>query len=167
MSIATKIKEQALKALSFVFSDRIANRVTRVFSRRLVDQIGGHATDKLLELLLGGMAIAFLLSRAFRANIRGFSGKYVFMTEDGAVGATARFDGKRMHVDHHAASDWTARVRFKNAAGLRRFLFGKNQDILDSILANDVEMDGNVNYIFKFGFLARDLEQRLGLQATP
>ena len=166
MSIATKIKEQALKALSFVFSDRVANRVTRVFSRRLVDQIGGRATNDLLVLLLRGMATAFLLSRAFRDNIRGFAGKYVFMTEDGAVGATARFDGKRMHVDDAPAADWTVRVRFKNAAGLRRFLFGKNQDILDSILANDVETDGNVSYIFKFGFLARDLERRLGLQAA-
>jgi hypothetical protein len=166
MSIASKIREQALKALSFVFSDRIANRMTRVFSRRLVEQIRSRATDDLLELLLDGMAMAFLLSRSFRDNIRGFSAKYVFTTADGSVGASARFDGKLMHVDDKPADDWTVRVRFKDAAGLRRFLFGKNQDILDSVLANDVEMDGNLNYIFKFGFMARDLERRLGLQAA-
>jgi len=165
MSIATKIKDQALKALSFVFSDRIANRITRVFSRRLTGQIRDGATDDLLELLLRGMAMAFLLSRSFRDNIRGFSAKYVFTTADGAVGATARFDGKSMHVDHKAADDWTVRVCFKDAAGLRRFLFGNNQDVLESVLANDVEIDGNLNYIFKFGFLARDLERRLSLRA--
>ena len=166
MSIATKIKEQALKALSFVFSDRIANRVTRAFSRRLVEQFRGGATDAMVELLLEGMATAFLLSRSFRDNIRGFSARYVFTTEDGSVGASARFDGKRMHVEREPVDHWTVRVRFKNADRLRRFLFSKNQDILQSILDNDVEMDGNVNYIFKFGFLARDLERRLGLQAT-
>lgn len=166
MSMATKIKDHALKALSFMFSDRIANRVTRVFSRRLVEQIRDRATDDLLELLLDGMALAFLVSRSYRSNITGFSGRYVFATEDGPVGATAWFDGKRMHVAHRPSDDWTVRVRFKNAAGLRRFLFGKNQDILDSILANDVEMDGNVNYIFKFGFMARDLERRLGVQVA-
>lgn len=166
MSIATKIKEQALKALSFVFSDRIANRVTRVFSRRLVEQFRGRATDALVERLLEGMATAFLLSRSFRDNIQGFSARYVFATEDGSVGVSARFDGKRMHVEHEPVDDWTVRVRFKDANRLRRFLFGKNQDILQSILDNDVEMDGNVNYLFKFGFLARDLERRLGLPAT-
>lgn len=166
MSIATKIREQALKALSFVFSDRVANRATRVFSRRLLEQIRDRATDDLLDLLLHGMAMAFLLSRSFRDNIRGFSAKYVFTTENDKVGVSAWFDGKVMHVDDKPAEDWTVRVRFKDAAGLRRFLFGKNQDILDSILANDVEMDGNINYIFKFGFMARDLERRLGLRAA-
>jgi hypothetical protein len=166
MSIATKIKEQALKALSFVFSDRIANRVARVFSRRLVEQFRGRATNELVEFLLEGMATAFLLSRSFRDNIQGFSATYVFMTEGGSVGTSARFDGKRMHVEHQPVDDWTVRVRFRDASGLRRFLFSKNQDILQSILDNDVEMDGNVNYIFKFGFLARDLERRLGLQAS-
>lgn len=166
MSIATKLKEQALKALSFMFSDRIANRVTRVFSRRLVEQFRGRATDALVELLLEGMATAFLLSRSFRDNIQGFSARYVFATEDGSVGVSARFDGKQMHVEREPVDDWTVRVRFKDANRLRRFLFGKNQDILQSILDNDVEMDGNVNYIFKFGFLARDLERRLGLPAT-
>lgn len=166
MSIATKIKEQALKALSFVFSDRIANRVSRVFSRRLVEQFRGRVTNDLVELLLKGMATAFLLSRSFRDNIRGFSARYVFTTDDGSVKTSARFDGKRMHVEHEPAGDWTVRVRFRDARALQRFLFGKNQDILQSILDNDVEMDGNVNYIFKFGFLARDLERRLGLQAT-
>lgn len=166
MSITIKIKEQVLKVLSFVFSDRVANLLTRIFSRRLVAQIRGRATDDFLELLLEGMALAFLLSRSYRDNIRGFSAKYVFTTADGAVGASARFDGKSMHVDREAARDWTVRVCFKNAEALRRFLFGKNQDILGSLLANEVEVSGNVNYIYKFGFMARDLERRAGLQAA-
>lgn len=165
MSMTTRIKEQALKALSFVFSDRVASRVTRVFSRRLVEQLRTRATDDLLELLLDGMSIAFLLSRSFRDNIRGYSARYVFMTETGSVGASAIFDGKHMRVSDEPVDDWTVRVRFKNPDGLRRFLFGKNQDILDSILANDVEMDGNVNHLFKFGYMARTLERRLGLAA--
>ena len=166
MSILTWIKEQALKALSFFFSDRIADRLTGLFSRRLVEQIRNRATDDFLKLLLRGMAVAFALSRSYRDNIRGFSAKYVFATADGAVGASARFDGKRMHVNRKAADDWTVRVRFKDAAALRRFLFSKNQDIVDSILKNEVEVDGNINYIYKFGFMARDLERRVGLQAA-
>ena len=59
--------------------------------------------------------------------------------------------------------DWNVRVTFKNPAALRDFLFSQNQDILDSILANTVEVDGNLNYIYKFGFMARDIRKRIGL----
>jgi hypothetical protein len=54
------------------------------------------------------------------------------------------------------------RVRFTDGAALRRFLFAEDQDILDSLLANEVELTGNLNYIYKFGFMARDLQRRLG-----
>jgi hypothetical protein len=87
----------------------------------------------------------------------------VFTTADGKLAATARFDNGDMHVDTKAASDWTVRVKFTDAAALRRFLFATGQDILGSILDNDVELDGNVNYVYKLGFMARDLEHRLGL----
>jgi hypothetical protein len=30
-------------------------------------------------------------------------------------------------------------------------------------LANEVAVDGNLNYIYKFGFMARDLVHRLGV----
>ena len=46
---------------------------------------------------------------------------------------------------------------------MNAFLFSRDQDILDSLLANDVELDGNLNYIYKFGFMARDLGRRLGV----
>jgi hypothetical protein len=45
---------------------------------------------------------------------------------------------------------------------LRDFIFSRDQDILNSILANQVEVDGNLNYIYKFGFMARDLAKRVG-----
>jgi hypothetical protein len=48
---------------------------------------------------------------------------------------------------------------------LRAFLLSKNQDILDSVLANTVEVDGNLNYIYKFGFMVRDLIRRLGFDS--
>ena len=89
----------------------------------------------------------------------------MFTAEGGGVGATARFDGGRIHVDEEPAQDWTVRVRFANANALRSFLFSKDQDILNSVLRNEVEVDGNINYIYKFGFMARQLERRLGLQA--
>jgi hypothetical protein len=162
MSTLAQLRPQALRTLSFLFSDGLANRMTHLFSRKLVEQIRTCATDDFLEALFKAMDLAFCLSRSYRENIRDFSARYVFTTADGAVGVTAWFDDGEMHVDSKAAKEWTVHVQFTDAAALRRFLLGKSQDILDSILANEVQVHGNINYIYKFGFMARDLQRRLG-----
>ena len=128
----------------------------------------GEVTDKFLELLLGCMDLSFYLSRVFGTgyhdNIKEFSATYVFRSEDGAVGATAVFADGDMVVRHEAAErGWTARVTFKSAQALRNFLFSKNQDILNSLLKNEVAVEGNVNYIHKFAYMARNLLHRLNL----
>ena len=56
------------------------------------------------------------------------------------------------------------KVEFADAGALNTFLFSKSQDILDSLLDNTVKVEGNVNFIFKFGFMARDLGHRLGVE---
>ena len=68
-----------------------------------------------------------------------------------------------MVVHEEALNQWDVKVTFKNAQALRDFLFSGDQDIVDSLLKNEVEVDGNLNYIYKFGFMARDLEHRLGI----
>ena len=69
-----------------------------------------------------------------------------------------------MKVYDEEIDKWNVRITFKDAPALQAFLFSKNQDILDSILKNEVEVDGNLNYINKFGFMARDLMRRFGVQ---
>jgi hypothetical protein len=68
-----------------------------------------------------------------------------------------------MKVHKKDVDKWNVRITFKDAPALHAFLFSKNQDILDSLLRNEVEVDGNLNYIHKFGFMARDLIRRLGV----
>jgi hypothetical protein len=157
------LRRKALRLLSRMFSDQTAHRLARFLSRKLVDQLRDEATDAFLELLLHGMDIAFALDRSYRRdNLEGLRARYVFATRDGKVGATVQFEDGDMKVSGTASDDFTARVRFKDAAALRRFLFAENQDVLDSLLRDEVEIDGNVNYVYKFGFMARDLEERLG-----
>ncbi len=132
-------------------------------SKRIKDQIYGEVTDEFLELLLKGMDLAFFFSGGYRKNIEGFKGRYLFRTADNMVTASAIFQDGDMQVRENGIKDWDVMVTFKNAAALRSFLFSKDQDILNSILANEVEVDGNLNYIYKFGFLAKDLGRRLGV----
>ncbi len=79
------------------------------------------------------------------------------------MAAAATFKDGDMKVHEEAVDDWNVCITFKDAAALNAFIFSRDQDILDSLLANDVEVDGNLNYVYKFGFMARDLGRRLGV----
>jgi hypothetical protein len=161
--MASTLKRVALKPIPHVLGDNVGEKLARAFAGSLKDEISGAVTDKFLELLLGGMDLAFCLSKSYRKNIQDFRARYAFATADGAVGASAAFEGGNMSVLTKAVDDWNTRVTFKNAAALRRFIFSKDQDILDSLLRNEVEVDGNLNLLYKFGFMARDLARRLGV----
>jgi hypothetical protein len=159
----TRINHFLLKLLSWFLPDRLLLRLMRKQIDNLRCALEGTLTDKFLEILLGGMGLAFLLLRGFRRNLTGFSGRYLFRTADGAVAAGARFANGHMQVLHEEDRAYDVAITFQNPAALRKFLFSRDQDILASILANEVTVDGNLNYIYKFGFMARDLVHRLGV----
>ena len=160
----SKFKRALLRPIPYLFSDSTGRLLIKRWSKDLTKQIYGRVTDKFLELLLKGMDLAFYLSKGYRKNIKDFKARYVFRTHDQLVGATANFRDGDMSVHEGAQDDWDARITFKNAAALRSFIFSKDQDILNSLLKNEVEVDGNLNYIYKFGFMARDLAHNLGIQ---
>lgn len=161
--MAFMLKRALLRPIPYIFSDRVGCFITRLWSRKLREELYGKVTDRFLELLLRGMDLAFYLSKGYRKNIKGFNGRYLFRTADNLVAATANFKDGDMQVHGESIDDWDVRVTFKDAAALSAFIFSKDQDILDSILANAVEVDGNLNYVYKFGFMARDLGHRIGV----
>lgn len=134
------------------------------WTKQLEKEFVGTVTDKFLERLLGGMDAAFLLFKDYRRNIEGFEGRYLFVTQDGEVNVAAIFKNGDMKVHENAIDSYDVKVTFKDAPALLKFLFSRNQDILNSLLANEVETDGNLNYLYKFGFMARDLMRRIGIQ---
>jgi len=138
--------------------------LARLVNRRLKKELSAKATDKFLELLLSGMDLAFSISKGYRKNIEDFKAGYVFRTTDKRVSTAVSFkDGDmKVYEDEDDIERWDVRVTFKDSQALISFLFSKNQDIVSSLLANEVEVDGNLNYIYKFGFMARDLVRRIG-----
>lgn len=161
--MASRLKKSVIKPVGYLLPDKLGNLITRLFSKRLIDELLGEVTDKFLEILLYGMNFAFWLSRGYRKNIKDFEGRYLFRTADNVVAASAIFKDGDMDVCSDAIDGWNVRITFKDDAALRAFLFSQNQDILNSILANEVEVDGNFNYLYKFGFMARDLAHRIGV----
>ena len=161
--MASPLKRIVLRPVPYLFSDRAGLFITKLWSKRLREELYGKVTDTFLELLLRGMDLAFCLSKGYRRNIKDFEGRYLFRTADHLVAAAAIFADGNMKVHEEDIEDWNVRVTFKDAAALRAFLFSRDQDILDALLKNEVELDGNLNYIYKFGFMVRDLARRLGV----
>jgi hypothetical protein len=161
--MASKKKRGALYSIIRLVPDRVGLFITRLKFRPLKAAIEGRITDKFLELLLTGMDLAFFLFKGYRKNIIGFEGTYLFRTPDNLVASAAIFTSGQMEIDPEGAvQDWDIRVTFKDQSALRDFIFSKDQDILNSILENKVEVDGNLNYLYKFGFMVSDLGRRLG-----
>ena len=160
--MASVIKRTALSPVFYLLPDMAGELVARIFSRRLREQFVGKVMDEFLEILLKGMDLAFCLSSGYRKNIKNFKGKYLFRTSNGLVAASAVFARGDMKVKRDAIDDWDVRITFKDAVALKDFIFSKDQDILNSLLKNEVEVDGNLNYIYRFGFMARDLGKRIG-----
>ncbi len=163
--MASLFKRTVLKPVPYLLTDRGGALVAGALCRSLKKELEGAVTDKFLDFLLKGMDISFCLSRSYRKNIEGFEGSYLFVTADESVNEAVTFKGGNMHVEGEPKEsfDWDTRVSFKDAAALREFLFSENQDILNSILKNEVEVDGNLNHIYRFGFLAKDLRNRIGI----
>jgi len=157
------IKQFIYRMLAYILPRSAAAMVARWLSRDFVQEVEGAATDLFVEALLGGMEAALWLCRDYRRNILGFKARYVIESDRGEVAATADFDGKHMHVHRSALSSPTVRIRFKNAAALRSFLLSEDQDILDSVLADQVEVEGNLNYVYKLGYMAKNLQLRMKL----
>jgi len=134
----------------------------------LRDYLEAKLMDAFLDGLMEGMEIAFspvgsVILPGFKDNIKGYNARYLF-TAGPKVATSAIFSNGGLDVQGKAISDWDTRVSFSTPAALRQFLLSKDQDILDSILKNEVEVDGNLAMIYKFGYISRNLLGRLGIK---
>jgi hypothetical protein len=132
--------------------------------------VENRSTEWFLKLFLWFFGLSFRLSPELRKNIEDFEATYVFKTEDGSVKESAVFrkdgnGGTVMVREDKPVPDPDVTVVFKNAYVLKRYLYSlADQDILELILQNDVQLDGNWNYVCKFLFMIRDLRSTVGLE---
>lgn len=161
--MASRLKRIALRPIPYVFSDRVGATIAKWFSKDLSREITARVTDDFLKLLLRGMDLSFCLSKGYRRNIKGFRGKYLFRTENDEVVAAATFEGGNMRVHGNAIEQPDVQVTFEDPEALKSFLLSTDRDIINSVLENKVAVEGNLNYIYKFGFMVADLAKRLGI----
>lgn len=124
--------------------------------------------EEFLEILLKLMSVSFCLDKRLRRHIEDFRGLIQFRSKDNEIRIIAEFKNnklkpKELKPNQELKTAPNATVIFKNAEGLMNFLLpkGGKRDILRSILKNEVVLDGNFNYIYRFGFIATHLQLQL------
>ena len=157
------VSQVTLRVASAILPDRVQESLVPRFCGDLVDELNGAATDGFLEALLRGMGVSFALSRSYRRNIEGFAAVMVFRTKDDRVGATAVFKSGKLKIESEARSTFDTRISFRNADGLRNSLLAGDQNILETMLSDPVDAEGNLSYLYRFGYLAKELTLMLGV----
>jgi hypothetical protein len=126
--------------------------------KEIFESFDSEVTGEFLELLLNAMRLSYIFNKDFRKNIEGFEGRYLFKSRDGKITVAAVFENGRMNVMEKEIRDTDITVSFRSAKALREFIFSPKPDILGSILRQDVVVDGNFNYMYKFAYMAKHLQ---------
>jgi hypothetical protein len=156
-------RQAALRAASAVLPERVQESLVPRFCGDLQSQLNDTLTDGFLEALLRGMQAAFALSRNYRRNIEDFKAVFVFRTRDERVGATAVFRNGSLTVESKPRSVFDTRISFRDAAGLRNSLLAGDENILETMLSDPVDAEGNLSNLYRFGYLAKELTLQLGV----
>ena len=130
--------------------------------KKFLDCISSEVAEGFLKTLLSLMAVVFTLDGAYRKNIEGFNGRYLFKSKNGSIKVAALFGHNRLEVREEEIPDPDVTILFKDSKALMNYLLTPKPDILGSMLRQEVTLDGNLNYLYRFAYMAK----RLQLMAT-
>jgi hypothetical protein len=130
----------------------------RQASEKLGEMISSEVAEGFLDTLLRVMSLVFLIDKKFCRNIDGFHGRYLFRSQDRRIMVSAVFKDNRLKVSKKEISDTHVTVIFRNAKALMGFILSPKPDIIGSLLRQDITIDGNLNYAYKFIYMARHLQ---------
>jgi hypothetical protein len=125
--------------------------------RQLISRYG----DTLFTGLLHLMGLAYASDPALRQHLAGFEGRYRFRIEDRDFLLSAHFSESGIRLRPGDAGETDVAIAFKDAGALVDFLLSPNPDILDAVLKQDLSVEGNLNYLFKFAYMAKRLQQTM------
>jgi len=142
----------------------------KLFVRKtLVRQLKEEVTEEFLMILLQFLRIACCLDKYLGESIENFNGKIEFRSENKGIRVVAEFrDGhlypEELEPDEPLIPPANASVVFKNPEAVKNFLLPEGglegrRDVLRSYLNNEIRLEGNFNYIYRFGFLATHLQR--------
>jgi hypothetical protein len=125
--------------------------------KRVVKAITSEMTETFLEFLLWGMKLFFIIDQDYRRNINDFKGMLRFRDRAGRVNVLVKFAHGKMTTSEDPAPAADVTILFKDERSLRDFIIAPKKDILNSLLHNEINISGNFNYLYKFGYMANHL----------
>ncbi len=122
--------------------------------KKLIDVIEGRITENVMSIVLDLMSVLLVLDKGYRRNINGFEAVYVFTDQQGDFYVAAQFHNGRLSVHNKKVKEPTFTLRFRDNEALIKMFFSGAPDILNAMLNQQVDFEGNVNYINKFAYMA-------------
>lgn len=134
-----------------------ARRFERKVAEEFIRGIEGEVAETIIIVLLSLMKLRFMVDRSYRKNIENFKGRYKFKSEVGGIAVLVNFDNGKMDFKETDANGANVTCTFKDGKSLINLLLSKDRDILRGLLKNEITLTGNLNYMYKFGFMANHL----------
>ncbi len=131
--------------------------------KKMIKRIETELLDDFLELLLKAVRLVLCVDRKYRRNIKDFNARYAFRSQDGEIAASAIFKNNKMKVKKDEIPDTNVTVIFKDGKALWEFLMAPDPDVFAFVLENKLSYEGNLNYLMKFGYMAKHLKFMFGM----
>jgi len=138
--------------------DLITQQAQKKLWEKFQNSFSSEVAEEFLQTLLTLMQIVFVVNHEYRRNIKNFEGRYQFCSKDGEVMIAAVFHNNRMDVMEKKIDRPDITITFRDGKTLLNFIISPRQDILGSMLRHDVVTEGNLNYLYKFGYMAKQLQ---------
>lgn len=141
------------KRLTDCFEKKL-KKLLENFEKQFLDVVEGRITENALDAVLNLMSVLFVLDKDYRKNIEGLEAVLVFTDQADDFYVAATFHKNRLKVSNKKVSDPSLTLRFRDNDTLIKLLFSGSADILNALLNQWVSIEGNVNYLCKFGYMA-------------
>ena len=136
----------------------LENMLIKRTGKQFLSCIESEFAEEFLEQLLTLMSLVLYFDKDFRRNIQNFNGRYLFKSRDNRITVAAVFQNDKLNVYEKEIEDINVAVIFRNPKALMDYLLSPKPDILGSILRQDVTIDGNFNYLYKFAYMAKHIQ---------
>lgn len=127
-------------------------------SRTYRSHLREEAADSLLEYALRALTVIIEKNPRLRRNATDIDAVYHFSIERARRDISLHLDRRGARVRRGTPDNPDVSIGFRDTASVVSFLLAPKPDILRSLLNQDIAVDGNVNYLFKFAYLANKLK---------
>jgi hypothetical protein len=137
----------------------------RGVKKPLADRLGAEASEEVLKLLLRWVAFAYTVWPGFWKHLKGFKMQYQFATDlDPSFNVALICRHRWMSVREEWLGPPNVRIDFRDWRAVIDLLTHPEADLVNEMLNQRIRVTGNLNYVFKLGYMLRHLLKALKIE---